>query len=186
MPLQPPAPRSSLHKRSIQCDGYQRDDGLWDIEARLIDTKSYGFPNHDREYIEAGEPLHDISLRLTLDEDYLIHAVDASIDASPFNICPAAVAEMQSLVGLSIKKGWMRDVRRRVGGTKGCTHLVDLLSPIATTAFQTMHKARSDRPQNLEQDTKPFIINTCHALADDGPVVHRQWPRFYTGASKKD
>jgi hypothetical protein len=28
---------------------------------------------------------------------------------------------------------------------------------------------------------KPPILDTCHALASDGPVVKRFWPAFYTG-----
>ena len=48
MPLPAPAPRQLLHKRVVQCWGYRREDGLWDIEGRLVDTKTYPFPNEDR------------------------------------------------------------------------------------------------------------------------------------------
>ena len=33
--------------------------------------------------------------------------------------------------------GLSADVRERLGGTEGCTHIVELLGPVATTAFQT-------------------------------------------------
>lgn len=181
MPLPEPAARQAIHSRTVSCEGFQRDDGLWDIDARMVDTKTYGFPNHDRGRIEAGEALHDIRLRLTLDERYLIHEVQASIDDSPFHVCSAAVGGMRQLIGLRIEKGWMREVRRRVGGTRGCTHLIELLGPLATTAFQTMHKQRSEGSPKVESQTKPVILDTCHALASDGPVVKRQWPDFYTG-----
>ncbi len=45
MPLSDPAPRKPLHKRANECRGYRRDDGLWDIEAHMTDTKSYVFAN---------------------------------------------------------------------------------------------------------------------------------------------
>ncbi len=48
MPLSDPAPRQLLHLRDIELRGFQRDDGLFDIEARLTDTKSYAFANIDR------------------------------------------------------------------------------------------------------------------------------------------
>lgn len=181
MPLSAPTDRNPLHRRTITCAGFERPDGLWDIEARLVDHKSYGFPNHDRGYIKAGEPLHDISLRLTIDRDYQIHEVEGAIDASPFNICPAAAEGMKQLIGLRIAKGWMREVRRRVGGSKGCTHLIELLGPLATTAFQTLYKTRTDQANQTQSAVKPVILDTCHALASDGPVVKRQWPQFYTG-----
>src|SRR6185503_19700597 len=41
MSLSAPAPRRHLHTRSITCEGFARDDGLWDIEARIVDTKTY-------------------------------------------------------------------------------------------------------------------------------------------------
>ena len=37
MPLTPPVPRERLHTRNIVCDGYRRGDGLFDIEARLVE-----------------------------------------------------------------------------------------------------------------------------------------------------
>ena len=40
MPLTNPAPRKLMHTRAIDCKGYERADGLWDIEAHLVDTKT--------------------------------------------------------------------------------------------------------------------------------------------------
>ena len=33
MPLPAPAPRTLKHTRAIECTGYEREDGLWDIEG---------------------------------------------------------------------------------------------------------------------------------------------------------
>ena len=68
MPLSPPPERELLHSRDIVLRGYRRADGLYDIEAQLTDTKSYGSANRDRGYIHAGEPIHGMWLRLTVDE----------------------------------------------------------------------------------------------------------------------
>ena len=67
MPLPNPEPRERLHTRRYEFNGYQRADGLWDIEGRMTDVKSYGFDNDYRGRIEAEEPLHDMRIRLTLD-----------------------------------------------------------------------------------------------------------------------
>ncbi len=40
MPLPPVAPREHLHTREIEWRGYRREDELWDIEGRLVDTKT--------------------------------------------------------------------------------------------------------------------------------------------------
>jgi hypothetical protein len=41
MPLSHPVSRKLLHTRAIECHGYERDDGFWDIEAHLVDTKTH-------------------------------------------------------------------------------------------------------------------------------------------------
>ena len=176
--------REHIHTRKVICDGYKRSDGLWDIEARLTDTKTYDFPNKDRGgHIFAGDAIHHMCLRLTLDLDFVIHAIDVISVDTPFHICKSASDSMQSLVGLQIKTGWMREVRARIGNKAGCTHLVELLGPLATTAYQTMHEALIARDLQQAEPQQPKIINTCVALAADGPVVAREWPEFYTGDS---
>ena len=71
-PLSAPVERKHLHTRRYEFQGYQRTDGLWDIEGRMTDTKTYGFPNEWRGEIKADEPIHDMWLRLTLDDDLVV------------------------------------------------------------------------------------------------------------------
>ena len=184
MPLPDPARREHLHTRTIDCQGFAREDGMWDIEAHLQDTKTYASPNTSRGTIHPGEPLHDIRLRLTLDEKMQIHRVEAAIDSGPFSICGDIASDFTKLEGLQIGPGWMRQVRGHVDGMHGCTHLVELLQTLATVAFQTVPSPnRSGRTPALSDAsrTKPTLIDSCHALRSDGPVVKREWPKFYTG-----
>ena len=73
MPLSKPAERERIHTRAIEINGYRRTDGHYDIEAHLTDSKSFGQTNYDRGYIEAGEPIHDMWMRLTIDEQMHIN-----------------------------------------------------------------------------------------------------------------
>ncbi|ALG67442.1 DUF2889 domain-containing protein [Beggiatoa leptomitoformis] len=184
----PPVTRQLLHTRRIECCGYHREDGLWDIEAYLIDTKSYSFPNKFRDSIQAGEPLHALGLRLTLDDNLLIHEATAIIDASPFAVCPEITPRFALLKGLQIATGWNRKVKNLLGDIKGCTHLVELLAPLATTAYQTIYGATKEkREQEMAEhpDKKPALLDSCHALDCNGVVVKTFFPRFYTGATDK-
>ncbi|MCB2101975.1 MAG: DUF2889 domain-containing protein [Rhodobacterales bacterium] len=182
MPLSRPAPRRHIHTRDIRCLGFQRDDGQWDIEARLVDTKTYSFDNQDRGGINAGEPIHEMLLRLTLTDHLEITAVEADIANGPFTLCGSIVGAFQGLVGLSIGRGWRKAVLSRLGGTKGCTHLVELLlGQLAATAYQTVRPARARREQAAAGGGKPSMLDTCHALASDSPVVARHWPDHFTG-----
>ncbi len=42
MPLSPPIGRQHLHTRRVVCQGFFRDDGLWDIEGRITDEGGGG------------------------------------------------------------------------------------------------------------------------------------------------
>lgn len=199
MPLSPPAAREALHKRAIEINGYRRADGLYDIEAHLTDTKSFSQSNFDRGTIAAGEPIHDMWMRLTVDETMHIVGCEAVSDHTPYAVCPQAAPNFSRLVGLRIKSGFLREANHRVGGPVGCTHLRELLQQVATTAYQTINPARvrremqaegvSDKPGSDKTDTRisekmggpPKILNTCLAYAADGPVVQRRWPHLYTG-----
>lgn len=181
MPLSSPVAREHLHTRAIICEGFRRDDGLWDIEAHMTDTKTYGFDNRHRGQIDAGEPVHDMWLRLTLDDDLVVHGVEAATDAAPFGICPEITPQFAKLEGLRIGPGWSGQVKQLLGGTAGCTHLVELLRPLATTAVQTIHSRRETRRREAAPRKRPGHIDTCHALRSDGAVVKEHWPEFYTG-----
>lgn len=180
MPLKPAAKRKHLHTRRITCEGFVRDDGLWDIEARLVDTKPFRFENRlggrDRE---ADEHIHDMRLRVTLDLQLVIQAIDAASDSHPFGACTAGPAPMQNLIGLQISGGFMRQVRERVGVTSGCTHLIEMMSYIATTAFQTMNPTWEEIALKKSVKQKPHYLDTCVALRGDGEVIRRSWPEFY-------
>jgi hypothetical protein len=184
MPLSPPAPREPLHTRRIECRGYRREDGLWDIEGHLVDTKAYAFTNRHRGEIRPGMALHEMWIRLTLDDHMTVRQVEAVTDAGPFSICGEIAPAFRKLEGLTIGRGWTKKVRDLLGGTAGCTHLVELLGPVATTAFQTMfsERERQRRASTTGAKTKPRPLDSCHALRSDGPVVKEQWPEFYTGS----
>ena len=189
MPLSDPAPREHIHTRRVTCDGYRRADGLWDIEGHLVDTKTYAFSNEERGEIGAGVPVHEMRIRLTIDDSFEIQAVEAVTDFSPFGVCREVAPNFERLVGLKIGAGWRRAVQNRVGGIEGCTHIVELLGPVATTAFQTIMPLRererkeraSDDRQTRPPRKPPRLLNTCHAFREDGPKVKAFWPDFYTG-----
>ena len=187
MPLPPPAARKLVHTRTIKMDGYVRDDGLWDIEGQLTDVKPYSFANKDRGGIEAGEPLHDMLVRLTINEHFEVKAIDVAMDSTPYSICPRITPSFQELVGQRIGPGWRRKLKEIAGGVKGCTHVVELLGAMATVAYQAAYS--SEKVTGTEHTKNPgvkanFMVNTCHAYRADGPVVLEYFPDHYTGESK--
>lgn len=181
MPLSPPVDREPIHFRRYEFAGYRRGDGFWEIEGRMVDTKSYAFQNSYRGTIQPGEPLHDMLIRLTIDEDFVVRGVEAVTKSGPFGICPAITASFKKLVGAKIARGWRKTVLGLFGGTAGCTHHTEMLIALATVAFQTLYPLRESKGRNVGSDRKPVLIDSCHAFASDGPLVKQNWAAHYTG-----
>ena len=191
MPLPESAPRKHVHTRTITYKGYEREDGLWDMEAHMTDTKTYKFSNDWRGEMQAGEPLHEMLLRVTIDDDFIIQNVIAVTDNSPFEMCPEIAPNYKALIGIQMGPGWRKAIRMQVGGIQGCTHLTELLFPMATVAMQTIWPL-SRKPKSKEregetekqQSRRPLILDTCHAWASDSQVVKQNTPKYYTGKDK--
>ena len=177
--------REKKHHRKIDCEGFLREDGLWDIDVHMVDTRTYDCSYdelHRDGVIRAGEPVHDMWLRFTIDLDFLIHDVQAASDETPFAICPRATEAMRKMIGLRIAPGWRSEVRQRIGSNESCTHLMDLLGQLTATAYQTLHAALEAREAKREKRRRPPIIDTCLALSSSGSIVKKRWPEFYVPA----
>ena len=185
-----PAPRTHVHTRRAEYRGYRRDDGLWDIEAELTDAKTYAHSTPDRGVMEAGEPVHGMAIRLTVDDAMRITAVEVGMPAAPFPECQRAKPPMSRLIGCTLGRGWRKAIEHALGGTQGCAHLRELLFNMATVAYQTiplykLHLRRSaGRPDPVLKRPPPHI-GRCLAWDFDGAVVKRHTPQF-AGWNRKD
>jgi hypothetical protein len=175
MPLPAPkAPREALHRRSIELVGYKRSDGLFDIEGHLLDRKDVPFAVGGVPRAP-GEPVHGMWLRITVDRELRIVDAAASTESMPYlGVCDRIAPDYTALIGLSIGPGYLRHIKERLGGVKGCTHLSELAGALATAAFQTF------AGQGLmPDDRKPPQIDRCHALDAHGEIVARFHPKWY-------
>ena len=186
------AGRRQMHKRSIECNGYLRDDGLWEVEARLVDTKPFTQRrDRYRGELRPGDPVHDIGLRLAIDDTMTIREAEAMMRATPYPTCIEVEPILQRLVGERIGKGWSDLVRRKMGRLESCTHLSELLGPAVTTLFQTMSygknpEGRSSLDDQRSTGERPFFIGGCHSWRTDGPIVAEMFPQFATKSPGQD
>ena len=176
--LSPPAPREEVHNRRISCNGFVREDGLYDIEAEITDNKTYTFPTSFRGDVTPDMYVHHMKVRVTINPELEIVAAEAVTVAGPYAICPTANDVFDSLVGLTIGPGWRRRVTAAIGGRHGCTHSTELMGPIGTIAFQTRYgeEARKRRARlgsdgretsAQQQGGASVLANSCVAYATD-------------------
>jgi hypothetical protein len=199
MSLSPPVARKLRHRRAIRAEAFEREDGLWDIEACLTDHKPRDValapgvrPN--------GLPIHELWLRITIDRKLNVVDAEASSDWVPYpGHCEAANPAYRALIGLNLFQNFRREANRLLGGTAGCTHLTELCAILPTAAIQAfagdVWNTRGDSPAQENQATEdgdgeaanakpPFQLDRCQALRFDGEAVRQFYPRWYGHAPR--
>jgi hypothetical protein len=177
MPLSPPATqRRRLHVRRVTYEGFERADGLFDIEAHLVDAK-----DQDLTLLSgvrpAGEPVHEMSLRVTIDRAFTIRALEAHTDRMPYpGDCDRIHPDYERLVGANLVSGFRQRLHQLMGGLRGCTHVTELLGYLPTAAVQTFSGLRKREDEGAD---KPFQLDRCHALDTEGDTVRRYYPNWY-------
>jgi hypothetical protein len=182
MPLPLPiSPRALKHRRAIEIEAFAREDGLWDIDARITDIKT-----RDAMLASgvrpAGVPVHDLFLRITIDTEFNIVDAHAASDYMPYpGYCNTIGSDYAKLIGLNLVKGFRMSVHEALGGVLGCTHISELALQLPTAAIQAFAGDVFD-PHEVSQASgtsdKPFQLDRCHALRTDGAAVAKFYPRW--------
>jgi hypothetical protein len=184
--------RRHLHTRSVTCDGFLRNDGLWEVEAWLRDVKPFNQPaSRFRGELKPGDPVHDIGLRLAIDDGMTIHEAEAMMRGTPYPTCIDVEAIFGRMVGIRVGPGWREAARSRIGKIETCTHLMELLGPAITTLYQTMSQGKQPENGDPLRDQqaagkRPFFLGGCYSWRTDGPVVAAMFPEFATKPAETD
>lgn len=170
--------RTRVHTRSILLEGWKRDDGLWDIEARLTDTKDHDYPLASGVR-PRGEAVHDMWVRVSIDHEMNIHEAAASSDAVPYpGGCDTIAPTYRQLIGRNLFKGFRRDVAELFDTVRGCSHLTELLNSLPTAAIQTFASEMRDT-DGQAPGVKPFQLDQCRALDTTSETVRRYYPLWF-------
>ena len=184
MALPNAAPERTLkHRRRIDVQVYARGNGLWEVDAEISDVKT-----RDAKLAggvrKAGEPIHDMLLRIVVDEQLTIREAGSETRGMPYpGHCDDHGDAYKKLVGLNLLKGFRRDVIARLGGVAGCTHLTELAQVLPTAVVQAFAGDVLDTREDSAADLPPFQIDRCHALRSDGLAVATFYPRWARGPS---
>ena len=102
--------------------------------------------------------------------DLVVTEVRSEMASHPYTICPEALPPLQQLVGLSISRGFTREVNERFGRQRGCAHFTALIHAMAPAVRQGAGVAFADQERPAAGD--PWFVNTCQAWREKGPL-HR-------------
>jgi Protein of unknown function (DUF2889) len=175
----PSITRRLLHRRALDVQVFARDDGQFDVEASLSDTKTHDVPLAGLNR-KAGDPIHEMRLHLTVDGALNITAASSETLWMPYpGACDEHGNAYARLVGLNLMKGFRQAVLERLSGTRGCTHLTELCQVLPTAVIQAMAGSVVDTREGDAAGNPPFQLDRCHALRRDGATVAQFYPRWH-------
>jgi hypothetical protein len=190
--LFPPDPDlEPLHGRQYQVRAWRLSEDAMLLRGAVMDLRP-GPPLAARIVaaggVDDGRPLpnHHMIVDLTVGYPSLV-IQDASVvfESYPQPGCPGISPHYRELIGLSIARGFVHEVRQRFGGPRGCTHTTALLQamvPVALQAIFAMRQAQrltgaDEQPEGAAEQGDTFMRDTCHIWSADGDM----WANLQAG-----
>ena len=120
---------------------------------------------------------HSLNLELTVRiSSRMIESATASMSKVPLTRCFSALESFARLEGLTISRGIIKKMRSRIGGPKGCAHLMELLEDavrLVSSILIVESVGYRSKPNGIltEEETiargMEKLRNTCLVFADE-------------------
>jgi hypothetical protein len=127
--------------------------------------------------------VHDLSIRITLDDSLTVTDAVASMDYTAHPLCPQAAPNFRNIVGLKIEAGWNKKIRAAMSPGLGCTHIIEMLAQMASGAKQAMWSRKAgeaiEMPPAQEREMEQSMLNSCYPYRQDSPWVKKNFPRNF-------
>jgi len=172
----PEAGSIPLHRRLIDYQAYAIEDDLV-VVGRLTDSRPWA------EDASAVSTVHDLELRVRVrNADLTIVAATADMFVYPHEECPTIEAAFAGLVGLSVVRGYTREVQKRFGGPRGCTHLEHLARSLGPVVIQAVTSGRALSVSRGESEDllagaggtgSPWARDSCH-IWEEGSIADQK------------
>jgi hypothetical protein len=165
-----------IHTRDISLATYSHTDSKIIIHGVLKDQRHVKIWNLAGEVKEPGT-IHHMDVKLLIRPNPLtIEDACAQMLTIPMPECSDTLDIVEKLKGVEIKAGFSRDIRRIMGGNKGCTHLCKLVSVMAQEIVHGWLTEKNRENSPIPQDKKSFnekvfLIDSCRMWEKDGPRV---------------
>jgi hypothetical protein len=164
-----------IHSRKIEVSTYEYDGERIIVEGILRDDR------FQDSYLLTGETfpkgaIHHMAIRLLVNcSNLIIEDADVVMLSVPRQACREVIGCLNRIKGLTVARGFTLKVKELAGGSKGCTHLVELIRTMTPAVFQgyATHQARKPVSFDPEQADMilQFLTDTCHVWRKDGPFV---------------
>ncbi|MEO7371702.1 MAG: DUF2889 domain-containing protein [Ilumatobacteraceae bacterium] len=163
-----------IHERAYIVRAYRSGTDKLILRGAVRDQKPAGLYFDDDQSLTVHHMIVDLTVAMPSLE---ILAAKVVLEIHPHAQCTRIEDHYQKLVGLSIARGFTKQVRELFAGPRGCTHTTALLQAMAPVAIQSIWSINMS--QVHDGDANPFTddeahrrammanVNTCHVWADD-------------------
>lgn len=178
----PPDPDYELiHSRQYEVRAFRMSPSRFMLRGALVDEKPAGlYVSNDPDPLRMHHMVVEIEVSFP---EFVIEKASVKYHNYPHTGCDGIVDHYQKLVGLSVMRGFNKQVKDLFGGPRGCTHVSALITAMAPVVIQTAWAMRMvavrDNPSiaaeglTVEQRLEALRGNTdtCHMWADDGELM---------------
>ncbi|MBS3759583.1 MAG: DUF2889 domain-containing protein [Desulfobacterales bacterium] len=174
MAINEPSAEQRVHNRHIDVSTYAPEDNAIVVEGRLTDNR------YRSTYYLSGDRrppgiVHEMVIRMrVVGLDLTIEDIDVAMDTVPRDQCRQTLNSLRPVIGMQIKAGFTEAVKTKVGGPKGCTHLVALLLAMAPAAVQGAWAAMAQSPLvpgQYSDKALEILEDTCWLWRSEGPLM---------------
>jgi len=170
--------KDELHTRKMNLSTYDADDNCIVLEGELIDSNLIELTRISGDILKPGGIVHHMIIRLLVGPPGLtIKDAEAEMPHYPHEECIETRKSLEKVIGISIESGFSENVKKILGGSKGCSHLNALLITMGSEAVQGYYTKVLRTPyisvhdKYKKSETKK-MKDKCFVFRKDGPTYN--------------
>lgn len=163
------------HSRIIDIKTRRYSSDKIEVRACLKDTRPTG-----RLWFKPEAIIHHMVVRLIINSKLVIEKAEFSTLKAPYLECSSHAVSPEKLVGISLQKGFTKNVMDIYGGVQGCSHILTILTNLAPAVRQGFvftlkfpEEERNMTPDSLVatvQSMAATIVDTCQVWRANSAV----------------
>lgn len=140
----------------------------------LQDDKGIPVVSYAGKIVGPGGTVHRMRVVLVVSARLVVEDIGVELIDVPGELCRGIQSAYNSMLGVTIAKGYSRTVRERLGGVAGCTHTTNLLLQMGPAVMQTYYSLSLGPNLYSAQRNALYaeLAGSCHVFRSDGPVFH--------------
>lgn len=165
-----------IHTRRIEVRTYPATEDRLVVEGRLQDERLVTQHRWNGATDRPGM-VHSLVVRFLMGGwPPTILKAEAEMPAVPHELCSTTLDTVHKLEGLAVVPGYGEEIRKTMGGIKGCTHLTALIMAMGVASLHGAWVQRSRQPGPPPKSPEDFagldqLVNSCFLWREDGPIM---------------